>query len=81
MQRAHAEPPPPLPVVARRSLISTGTAARLAGCHPTTVWRAIERGELQAFRLGANGDFRLRAEALDAWLTPAAGRDNPKETS
>lgn len=65
-------------VVARRSLISTGAAARVAGCHPTTVWRAIERGELQAVRLGRNGDYRIRPEALNEWLRPASP-DNEEE--
>lgn len=39
-----------------RPLIRTGAAAAVAGCHPTTILRAIERGELEAVRLGRRGD-------------------------
>jgi hypothetical protein len=35
------------------------------------VWRAIQAGELEALRLGRTGDFRIRPEALAAWLQPA----------
>ena len=62
--------------VARRSPLSTGEAAALVGCHPTTVLRAIQECELQAFRLGPNGDHRIRADELERWLRPT----NPEET-
>ena len=52
----------------RRPLISTGAAAAVAGCHPTTILRAIERGELEAVRLGRRGDHRVYVEALDRWM-------------
>ena len=58
--------------VVRRSPLSTGEAAALVGCHPTTVLRAIQEGELRAFRLGPNGDHRIRADALEEWLRPTA---------
>lgn len=51
-----------------RRLLSTGAAARLAGCHPTTIWRAVERGDLEANRLGGHGHYRIRRDALDRWL-------------
>jgi excisionase family DNA binding protein len=57
--------------------MSTGEAAALASCHPTTILRAIQRGELQAVRLGRNGDHRIDAEALAAWMHPT----NSEETS
>jgi excisionase family DNA binding protein len=47
----------------------------MAGVHPTTVLRAIERGELAAVRLGANGHYRIRCEALEAWMQPTTGGD------
>jgi excisionase family DNA binding protein len=64
---AHAVPPR---TTARRFL-TTGTAARLAACHPVTILRAIERGELEAVRLGPSGDHRIAPEALEEWLRPA----------
>lgn len=54
----------------RRPLISTGVAAGVAACHRSTIVRAIGRGELPALRLGRNGDYRIRAEALEEWLRP-----------
>ena len=49
---------------------STGAAARVAGCHPVTVWRAMERGELAAVRLGAHGHYRVKPDELEAWPQP-----------
>jgi excisionase family DNA binding protein len=64
----------PLKAVERRSL-STGAAARRAGCHPTTVLRAIDRGELPAHRLGSHGHYRIAPEQLEAWLLPTQPKD------
>jgi len=61
----------------RRLLISTGAAASVAGCHPTTILRAIERGELEAVRLGRKGDHRVPVDALNDWLR-SAGSDNER---
>ena len=54
----------------RRPLLTTGDAARIAGCHPVTVLRAIRSGELEATRLGRRGDHRVHVDALDRWLHP-----------
>jgi excisionase family DNA binding protein len=62
--------------VARRAL-STGEAAALASCHPTTIRRAILAGQLEAIRLGRTGDFRIAPEALTKWMRPI--RTDPKE--
>lgn len=59
------------PVEVRRSLISTEAAARLAGVHSTTIWRAIREGELPATRLGPRGNYRVARQELEAWLQPA----------
>jgi len=69
---------PPMLVSRRRPLISTGAAAAVAACHPTTILRAIERGELEAVRLGRRGDHRVYVDALNKWMRPA-GHD-PEET-
>ena len=50
--------------------LSTGAAARIAGCHPVTVLRAIERGELAAVRLGEHGHYRIAREDFQGWLRP-----------
>jgi excisionase family DNA binding protein len=55
----------------RRRLFSTGGAAKVAGCHPVTILRAIERGELAALRLGPRGNHRVPADELARWLQPA----------
>jgi excisionase family DNA binding protein len=65
-------------MVERRPL-STGAAARVAGVHSTTIWRAIREGELPAIRLGPHGDYRIRLEALEAWLLPAHNPATTKE--
>jgi excisionase family DNA binding protein len=55
----------------RRPPISTGAAATAAGCHQTTILRAIKRGELEAVRLGRRGDYRVTVDALNEWMRPA----------
>jgi len=61
----------------RRPLLTTGAAARIAGCHPTTVLRAIYSGQLEAVRLGSRGSHRIRSDALHQWIRPA-GSDNER---
>ena len=65
------------PMAARRPLLSTGSAAALAGCHRVTIVRAILAGELEAVRLGKRGDYRIRPDALNDWIRPA---NDPKGT-
>ncbi len=60
--------------------LSAPAVAQLLGCSRATVVRAIQRGELQAMRLGRHGTYRIRREAIDAWLQPT-GIDNPQETT
>ena len=56
--------------VAERRPLSTGAAARRAGCDRATVRRAIERGELVGFRLGPHGHYRVSRQSLQEWLRP-----------
>jgi excisionase family DNA binding protein len=55
-------------------LLTTGVAARIAGCHPVTILRAIDAGELTALRLGAHGHYRISRRSLNAWLQPTNAR-------
>ena len=57
--------------------ITVGTVARLAGYHPATIGRALLRGDLEGYRAGRRGMFRIRPEALNEWLRPA---HDPEET-
>jgi excisionase family DNA binding protein len=61
-----------------RQFLTVKRAADITDCHPATVRRAIERGELDAVRLGRRGSYRIRPAALGDWLTPA---HNPKVTT
>ena len=74
----HGVTPPK--VSRRRPLISTGAAAAVAGCHPTTILPAIERGELEAVRLGRRGDHRVYVDALDGWMRARPGNDHEEAT-
>ena len=60
--------------IARRPPMSTGAAAAVALCHRTTILRAIERGELQAVRLGSNGDYRIPPTSLERGCDPTTPR-------
>jgi excisionase family DNA binding protein len=60
----------PTPAPLRRT-ISVGTAARLTGLHASTIRRALLRGDLEGYRPGRRGMYRIPADALEAWLRPA----------
>jgi len=51
--------------------MTVGTAARANGYHPATIRRALARGDLEGYRAGSRGMYRIPAGALDAWLRPA----------
>ena len=53
---------------------SVGGLARRAGFSTKTIYRAIARGELEAYRV--SGSTRISRESADAWLTatPVARR-------
>jgi excisionase family DNA binding protein len=46
-------------------------AAAYARVHPTTLSRAISRGELRAGKTSAHGHVRIRRRWVDAWLLGA----------
>lgn len=50
-------------------LIAVKEAARLANCAPVTLYRAIQRGELPAVRVGeASGPLRVDRRQFLSWL-------------
>jgi excisionase family DNA binding protein len=54
-----------------RELLHVKEAASELDVHPSTLRRAIRRGELEAVRIGQAGRLRIRREALDSFLRPA----------
>ena len=48
--------------------------ARFCGVSAKTVRRAIERGDLDAARLGDHGALRVRPEAIDEWFARRSTR-------
>jgi excisionase family DNA binding protein len=48
--------------------------AHFCGVSSKTVRRAIERGDLEAARLGGNGALRIRPEAIDEWFARRSTR-------
>ena len=59
--------------------MSTGAAAASPSCDRTTILRAIQRGELEAVRLGRTGDYRIPTDALAAWLSPPTTPRRPPD--
>jgi len=57
-----------------KALLHVKEAAARLGVHPVTVRRHIAAGDLEAVRLGENGRYRVRREALDEFLRPT-GRE------
>jgi excisionase family DNA binding protein len=50
------------------TLISVRQAAELASVSKTHVWRLIQRGEVEAVRVGENGPLRIDCERFMRWL-------------
>ena len=50
---------------------------RLVGCDSSTVRRAVTRGELPAYRLGARGMYRIDVVALREWARPVQEDTRP----
>ncbi len=60
------------PVSTRRlPTLTVGTAARITGYHPATIRRALLRGDLEGYRAGKRGMYRIPRGAIDDWLRPA----------
>ncbi len=49
-------------------LISIRQAAELAACVETHIWRLVQRGEVDAVRVGNDGPIRIPAETFLRWL-------------
>jgi excisionase family DNA binding protein len=60
-------------------LLSADDVARLCGLSRKAVYRAIERGELKAFRLCSR--LRIEPGALDAWLEGNVVRQSGRAAS
>lgn len=54
--------------MSERLRFNTAQAAEYAGCHPVTVLKAAEAGELHGGQRKAGGRWSFRRECLDAWL-------------
>lgn len=52
-------------------------ASRIAGCHPSTLRRKIQRGEIPAFRLF--GRIRIGREDLQSYLARSSRKPNTDE--
>ena len=62
METVEAQAPP------APRLISIRQAAELAGVSKTHIWRLVQRGEVDAVRVGDDGPIRIPAEIFLRWL-------------
>jgi excisionase family DNA binding protein len=67
-ERPEAVPEP------RPGFYTVDSLAAYADCDRKTVARAIERGDLRAYRPKGTRLLRIAAADADAWLLPASGR-------
>jgi excisionase family DNA binding protein len=56
------------------SPMTVDEVAVFCGVSSKTVRRAIERGDLEAARLGGHGALRIRPEAIDEWFARRSTR-------
>jgi excisionase family DNA binding protein len=54
--------------------MTVNEVARFCGVSTKTVRRAIDRGDLDAARLGDHGALRVRPEAIDEWFARRSTR-------
>lgn len=61
-----------------RVWLSTAQSADHAGCHPDTVLKACESGELHGTQRKKKGRWRIHVDCLDAWCAggPCAHDDS-----
>ncbi len=59
------------------SLMAPAEVAKRLRCSRVSVYRAIDRGELEAVRLGENGSLRVSEAALERFLRPTTPKGNP----
>ena len=55
----------------RAPTLTVGAASRITGYHPATIRRALLRGDLEGWRAGQRGMYRIPVSALEDWLRPA----------
>ena len=48
--------------------LKVGEAAERARCGPKTIYRAVQRGQLRAARIGGRRELRFLASWIDCWL-------------
>jgi excisionase family DNA binding protein len=48
--------------------LKVGEAAERARCGPKTIYRAVQRGQLRAARIGGLRELRFLASWIDCWL-------------
>jgi excisionase family DNA binding protein len=54
-----------------RELLTPDEVSRRLRVSRQTIYRAIESGRLEAYRLGESGSLRVPERALEQFLTPA----------
>lgn len=47
--------------------LSPAKAAEMLSCHPCTVYRLVQNGELEAFKLGGHR-LRIRKDAIERYM-------------
>jgi excisionase family DNA binding protein len=68
----------PMNTLATPEFLAPSEVARRLGLSRSTVYRRIQSGDLPALRLGRDGTtLRVRADELEAWLTPVASEEGP----
>ena len=58
-----------------RDLLTLKEAAAMLRVSPSTVFRAIRSGQLEARRLGVHGRYRITPAAHDDYLSPTTRKD------
>jgi excisionase family DNA binding protein len=62
----------------KRAVMTLREAAEYLKCHQTTMYRLIKRGELPAFRVGA--DWHLRRADFEEWIAQQERLLSPQKT-
>jgi excisionase family DNA binding protein len=67
---------PAMPAADERLVMTVKEVSGYLRCHPSTIYRFVERGEIPHFRLGS--DIRFLRSSIDRWIE---NRSNPKRSA
>lgn len=65
-----------MPRLRKKEILTVKELAAYLRCHPSTVYRFVEREEVPYFKIGS--DYRFRLSLINKWIEERSGRRRPR---